>query len=190
MNLRRAIVIAACLLPAATAPVAAQSPWPAAPGQSTPSASPQPSQPAPSPWSQRPAEPSVCIKEFTKLRNAAEKRGEAIKAATSNNKRLTAPEACRLFSSFSAAEAKMVKYAKAKASECGIPPKILQNMAQAHAQTVTVRTNACRAAQAQRQQRPAGPSLSDALSAPIPNSDNIKSGGGTFDTLTGTPLGR
>jgi hypothetical protein len=38
-------------------------------------------------------------------------------------------------------------------------------------------------------QRPAGPSLSDALGGPIPDSSNIKTGRGTFDTLTGTPLG-
>jgi hypothetical protein len=30
--------------------------------------------------------------------------------------------------------------------------------------------------------------LSDALSGPVPDSNNIKTGRGTFDTLTGNPL--
>jgi hypothetical protein len=49
------------------------------------------------------------------------------------------------------------------------------------------RTNVC--LMAAQPQRPAGPSLSDALGAPITDSSNIKTGRGTFDTLTGTPLG-
>jgi hypothetical protein len=32
--------------------------------------------------------------------------------------------------------------------------------------------------------------LSDALSSPVPDSNNIKTGRGTFDTLTGSPLGK
>jgi len=51
-----------------------------------------------------------------------------------------------------------------------------------------IRGKVCQAAAA-GPPRPAGPSLSDALSAPITDSKNIKSGGGTFDTLTGSPLG-
>jgi hypothetical protein len=38
--------------------------------------------------------------------------------------------------------------------------------------------------------RPAGPSLSDALTSPVPDANNIKTGRGTFDTLTGSPIGK
>jgi hypothetical protein len=175
MNLRRAMIIAACLLPAAAAPAAAQAPWP----QQTP---------VQSPWMQpqQPAEPP-CFKEFVKLRSEAQKRAGAIQAASARQPKPTAREACSLFNSFSAAEAKMVKYAVANATECRIPPEILDGMKKAHLKTTEIRTNVCRAAAAPAP--PAGPSLSDALSAPVPNSNNIKTGRGTFDTLTGTPLG-
>ena len=56
-----------------------------------------------------------------------------------------------------------------------------------HAKTADIRTKVCQAAAAPPQ--PAAPSLSDALTAPVPDSNNIKTGRGTFDTLTGTPLG-
>jgi hypothetical protein len=38
--------------------------------------------------------------------------------------------------------------------------------------------------------RPAGPTLGEALgTTPVPDANNVKTGRGTFDTLTGTPLG-
>jgi hypothetical protein len=51
-----------------------------------------------------------------------------------------------------------------------------------------VRTRVWQVAAAPVQQQ--GPSLSDALTGPVPDSNNIKTGRGTFDTLTGTPLGK
>jgi hypothetical protein len=92
-----------------------------------------------------------------------------------------------LFNAFSAAEAKMMKYAEDNSVWCGIPPQVLTGIKQAHAKTTEIRTKVCQAAAAPP--RPAGPSLSDALSAPVTDSSNIKTGRGTFDTLTGTPLG-
>ena len=50
-----------------------------------------------------------------------------------------------------------------------------------------IRTKVCQVAAAPQRQQ--GPSLSDALSAPVPDSNNIKTGRGTYDTLTGSPLG-
>lgn len=218
MHLRRALFIAACLLPAA--PAAAQAPWPGQtqpqsaepatapwpgqaeqqpaaqspwPQQSTQPAAPPPQAPqaGPSPWSQPPKSEPPCIKEFVSLRSDAQKKAGAIQEAT-KGKKMSAREACNLFSSFSAAEAKLIKYASANASSCGIPESIIKQMKEQHTQTTGVRTNACRAAQAQQQQPqgPRTPSLSDALSAPVPSSNNIKTGRGTFDTLTGSPLGK
>jgi hypothetical protein len=219
MNLRRAIVIAACLLPAAAGSAAAQAPqqsapWPApqqsaptpwpgqqpaqtaAPAAAPPTApatapwpAPQQQQSGPSPWQQPPQlqQPdSACMEGFAKLRDEAQKRANALQAAGKHKP--SAKEACGLFNAFAAAEAKLIKYTVAHTADCRVPPGVLDNMKKQHAQTNKVRGNVCRAAAAPR--GPAPPSLSDALSAPIPDSNNIKTGRGTFDTLTGNPLGR
>jgi hypothetical protein len=166
MNLRRAAFIAAfasALPVAAVLPAAAQF------------------QPSP----QR--EPPPCIKEFLRLRGDAEKKAAAIKAA---GERKAPPQiACKLFNSFSAAEAKMLNYATKNSVWCGIPEQILGTMKQAHGRTTAMRTKICQIAAA-GPPRPAGPSLSDALGGTIPDSSNIKTGHGTFDTLTGSPLDR
>jgi hypothetical protein len=161
MNLRRALLIAACLMAGAVVTAAAQF-QPATPQQEPP-----------------------CVKEFMRLRDDAGKKAEAIRAA--NERKAAAPEACGLFNAFSAAEAKMAKYAADNAVWCGIPPQVITNIKQQHVKTMEIRAKICQAAAAPP--RPAGPSLSDALGAPITDSKNIKTGRGTFDTLTGTPLG-
>jgi len=162
MNLRRALLIAACLMPFGMATAAAQF-QPAAPQQ----------------------EPPPCVQEFMKLRDDAGKKAAAIRTASA--RKAPAQEACGLFNAFSAAEAKMVKYAEDNSVWCGIPPQVIAGIKQQHVKTVEIRTKVCQAAAAQP--RPAGPSLSDAFGAPVTDSNNIKTGRGTFDTLTGTPLG-
>jgi hypothetical protein len=205
MELRRALLIAACLLPAVSA--AAQAPWPGQPETAAPAAAPWPGQPqqpaqagpsawsqpqqpvqqALSPWSQPPQNEPPCVKEFAKLREDAQKKAGAIQQASKH--RPPPNVACNLFNNFYAAEAKLIKYASANATACGIPKEAVDSMKQQHARTNDIRTNVCHAAAA-GPPRPAAPSLSDALSAPIPDSDNIKTGRGTFDTLTGSPLGK
>jgi hypothetical protein len=187
MDLRRALFIAACMAGAACqpalaqfapqqAPAAAVAPWP---GQ-------QPQQ-APWPQQQQPQQQQeICVQDFGKLRDAAQKKANAIRTASEH--KATAKEACGLFNSFSEAELKMIKFASDNLTKCGIPPEILTNLKKGHAHTTELRTSVCRAAEAPA--RPAGPSLSDALgSAAVPDASNIKTGRGTFDTLTGTPLG-
>lgn len=160
MNLRRAMLIAAGLLLFVAAPAAAQ--FEPAPQQAPP-----------------------CLQEFGKLRDEAGKRADAIREA---GKRKAPPtEACKLFNVFSAAEEKMLKYAETNKVWCGIPPQFIAQMKQSHAKTADMRTRICQAAA--NPQRPAGPTLSDALTAPVTDHNNIKTGRGTFDTLTGTPLG-
>jgi len=189
MNLRRAASIAACMFAVTAGPTAAQAPWPAQQQSATapwPAQQPQQQQPAASPWSAQPQQPPPCIQEFSKLRDEAQKRAEAIRAASA--RKATPKEACALFNSFSAAEVKLIKFATDKAVTCGIPPDVLTNMKKGHAQTSEIRSKVCQAAA--RPAQPAGPSLSDVLTAPVADSKNIRSGGGTFDTLSGTPLGR
>jgi hypothetical protein len=167
MNLRRAWFLAACMFAIAAGPAAAQF-------------QPPPQQQAP------PQEMPPCVKEFFKLRDETQKKADAIKAAS--ERKVGAAEACPLFNVFSAAEEKMIKYAVDNGVWCGIPAEVVTNMKKGHAQTVSIRTKVCQAAQAPA--RPAAPSLSDALTGPTPDSSNIRTGRGTFDTLTGTPLGK
>lgn len=166
MNLRRALFTAACVLLAAAKPAAAQF------------------QTAPQAQQQEPP----CLTQFAKLRDDARKKASLIEAAGKKKTKPSAKEACHLFTSFSAAEAKLVKYADANAVWCGIPQQVVTNMKAQHVKTNEVRTRVCRVAAAPP--APRGPSLSDALSAPVPSADNIRTGRGTFDTLTGSPLGR
>jgi hypothetical protein len=131
-----------------------------------------------------PQQEPPCVKDFTKLREDTEKKAAAIKAA--GERKATPKEACQLFNAFVAAQSKMLKFATDNASWCGIPPQIAISLKEGIAKTSEVRTRVCQAAAAPA--RPAGPSLSDALSNPVPDSNNIRSGRGTFDTLTGNPL--
>ena len=136
---------------------------------------------------QFPGQEPPCLKDFAVLRNDTEKKGMAIKAAS--DRHVPASEACHLLNLFTVAEAKMIKYAETNAAWCGIPPDVVKQMKQSHAKALNMRTVVCKAAAAPA--APAGPSLSDALGAPIAVApDSIKPGRGTFDTLTGTPLGR
>ena len=127
-----------------------------------------------------------CVQEFFKLRGEAEKKGLAIKAA--NERKASPQEACQLFGAFIAAQTKMLKYASENTVWCGIPPQVIDNIKQSVTKISEVRTRVCQAAASPQHQ--AGPSLSDALSNPVPDSKNIKTGRGTFDTLTGSPIGK
>jgi hypothetical protein len=161
MNLRRALFVAALIVPTAAGPAAAQ--FPPAPQQEPP-----------------------CMKDFSRLRDDAAKKAQAIRTATAH--KVNVKVACHLFNEFSAAEEKLIKYSDANATWCGIPPQIIKSMKQAHAKTNEVRTKVCQVAAAPP--RPPGPTLSDTLGTPVPDASNIKNGrGGTFDTLTGSPLG-
>jgi hypothetical protein len=177
---------------------AAQSPWPQAqqPQAAQPAWAPPPQQPpqqqsGPDPWSAKPQQEQMppCLAEFVKLRTDVEKHGGKIKAAGERKEKPSPKEACGLFNAFTAAEAKMIKYAVGPGVACGIPAQVIDNMKQSHAKSSEIRARVCQVAAA-GPRRPAAPSLSDALSAPVTNADNIKTGRGTFDTLTGTPLGK
>jgi len=177
MNLRRALLIAAVASAGAAAPAAAQFQPPQA---QSPFNAPQSPFGAP-PQQQEPP----CVQGFLKLRDAAEAKAQAVAAAQQRKGSLS--EACKLLTAFAAAEEKMVKYAKENANWCGIPPQVIQQISLSHEKSKEVRARVCQAAA--NPQRPAGPSLSDALGSGIPNANNIKSGG-TFDTLTGSPIGK
>jgi hypothetical protein len=163
MTSRRAVIVAAFTLgvPLIAAPVAAQ-------------VVPVPTQAPP------------CVQEFIRLRNDTARKGKAIQDASHK----TTPQvACRLFTTYSAAEEKMLNYAEKQSTWCGIPDQVIAEIKKGHAQTLKIRTRVCRVA-AEGPPRPPGPTLSDALGGVVPDANNIKTGHGTFDTLTGTPLGQ
>jgi hypothetical protein len=128
----------------------------------------------------------TCMKGFMPLREEAEKRGKLIKAAS--DRHAPPDEACKLIENFSQAEVKMIKYVETNASKCGIPPQIHAQLEKGHSNTETMQKKVCTMAQ----QRPAGPSLSEALgsSAALPEATPRKKGGSAFDTLTGNVLTR
>lgn len=178
-----ALLLAAAALPLAMAMNLATTP--ASAQQAAPAPAPQ-AQGAPPQQGQEPP----CLKEFISLRDATAKRAAAIQAAS--QRKAPPQEACNLFKEMVASEAKFVKFAKDQGPWCGIPQQVVDQLGKNHEQTVKVRTQVCKVA-AQGGVgggRPAAPTLSDALSAPTTSSKNVRTGRGTFDTLTGTPLGR
>lgn len=131
-----------------------------------------------------------CMKQFMPLRQDAEKRGQAIKAASARH----APpqEACKLIGNFSQSEVKMIKYIEANAQKCGIPSNVGDQMKSGHKNTEKMLAQVCNAAQQVQQRGPAAPSLADVLgsSAAMPEATAVKRGGSTFDTLNGNVLTR
>jgi hypothetical protein len=198
MTLRRRHILTLAVLLAAT-PAAAQTiqgfePAPSqgfgpAPSQGF---SPPPGQgfSSPAPQQAQQSQEPPCFKEFSALRMETEKRGKAIQEASKH--KVAPQEACRLFNSLVAAEVKFIKYIDKNEKWCGIPPQVPKQIKEGHAKVQQIRDRVCQVAAA-GPPRPAGPSLSDALGTTrLPDSSNIRAGkgGGTFDTLTGSPLQR
>lgn len=195
--------------PTPQAAPAAASPWPSSPTQEAPAgAAPWPSSPvAPqtavpggpggfSPFGGAPSAPGGfarpqqrdCNSEFMPLRQDAEKRAGAIKAAAAKKSQ---PALCSAFRSFAAAEAKMVKYVTDNSASCGIPADAAKSMKANHTKTVEMRDRVCSANAGPA--APRAPSLSDALgTSRLPDTSNPQTnkGGGTFNTLTGNAIAR
>jgi hypothetical protein len=97
-----------------------------------------------------------CSKEWTPLREEAEKRGRLIKAASASH--APANEACWLIVNFGMAEVKMLKYVETHVAQCGIPQQVLDQLKTGHKRTETMQQKVCAAAQqALRKVPPAGP---------------------------------
>jgi len=208
--------LSSALPAAAQTPPPNSSPWPgnppaAGPGQFPPANAPNalPTLPGPVPppsqwgaggdaqhpaWggggAPRPGAPSgglPCADEFVPLRTDAQTKGMAIKAAV--DRKAERSEICKVFRTFVAAEAKVVKFVQDNGSRCSIPAEAVKTMKGNHGKSVTMSNRVCNAA-AGPGAAPPPPSLSDALgTARVPDSSNIKKGG-TFDTLSGSPLAR
>ena len=133
------------------------------------------------------AQPPPCVAQFLPLRQEAEKRFNLVKSAI--QRKAPAAELCRLFTHFAESETKMIKYAEEQGVWCDFPPEVLRGLKVNQTKSQEYRKQACTAA-AQAPRRPAGPSLSDALSPPVPDANTTRTGRGTFDSLSGNPLTR
>lgn len=131
-----------------------------------------------------------CADEFMPLRNDAQTKGMAIKAAI--DRKAERADVCKVFRTFIAAEAKVVKFVQDHGSRCQIPADAVKVMKANHGKSTAMSNRVCNAAGPGPTAAPPPPSLSDALgTSRIPDSSNIKTGkGGTFDTLGGSAISR
>ena len=138
--------------------------------------------PAPGPSAGMPP----CLQKFLPMRAEAEKRAGVLQAGI--NKKKPPNELCQLFRSFSEAEEKVVSYAVANQSGCGIPADAVGQMKKNHAKTNEVRDRVCSVAE---NPKPAGPNLGEALGlGGLPSAETTRGGTGTLDSLSGNPLAR
>ena len=110
------------------------------PGQTAPSADAFRFAPPPSGGSSE-----TCMKGFMSLREAAEKRGKLIKAAS--DRHAEPNETCKLIGAYSQAEIKMIKYVETNAQQCGIPPQLAERLNAGHKNTEALEKKVCSAAQ-------------------------------------------
>jgi hypothetical protein len=99
--------------------------------------------------------PNECMKEFSPLREEAEKRGKLIKAA--GERKAGPEEACKLIGDFGQAQIKMIKFVESNAARCGIPPQVAQQMKTGLGNTRGMQVKVCTAAREQPRRGPAGP---------------------------------
>ena len=172
----RAVPLAALMIVGLAASASAQF---LAPGLPMPGQAPPPQQQQAPP----------CFKDFQPLKAEAEKRGMALKIAI-EKKKASREEACNLMKSYSAAEAKIVKFLAENAQWCGIPQDAAAQMKANHERTLHSQHQIC-ALGAAGAPRPTGPGLSEALGtarAPGMTIDPLAPQSGTLDTLTGNVL--
>jgi hypothetical protein len=133
-----------------------------------------------------------CFKEFLALREAAQKKASLIKAAQDRKPPPTREEMCKAVKTFSAAEAKVVKFVTDNQASCGIPGEAITQMKAGQAQTVKFQTAVCSGGPAgAAKAAPPTPKLSDELGIRgIAGPTTSSTGRGTFDTLTGNALER
>jgi hypothetical protein len=131
-------------------------------------------------------QPAQCM-QFPALSQATQLKANAVQAAM--KARADRKDICRLMTVFVAAEDKVVKFLIDNKTWCGVPDQALTAAKAGHEKSIKFRDAACTEAPAAK-----APSLSDAIkTTPVDSASNTSTKlghGGTFDTLTGNPLGR
>jgi hypothetical protein len=127
--------------------------------------------------------------DFVKFRTDAEQKAGAIRAAS--ERKAERKEMCTLIQRFASAETTMIKFLEDNKVWCGVPDMAIKQVKTNHAKTLKIRHAACSGDGVANVPRAKQPTLSDALGTPsIDTPQNTKTGRGTFDTLTGSPLSR
>jgi hypothetical protein len=140
------------------------------------------------PFGATPRQPPAACQDLLGLRDETHKHGKAIQTAA--KKKPGPEELCKLFKTFLAAETKFIKGLEERSATCGVPPDVIKQIKSQHANASETGKKVCELAA--QGPRPAGPTLSDALGTTpmVPDSSAQRRGGGTFDTLSGSPLAR
>src|SRR5262245_29851520 len=99
------------------------------------------------------APPPAC-RDLLALRDETQKHGTAIQKA--NERKATAQEACKLFKTYLAAEAKFIRGLEDNSRTCGVPPDAIKQAREGHAKAGQVGKQVCDAA-AQDPRLPRGP---------------------------------
>jgi hypothetical protein len=134
-----------------------------------------------------PSGPPPKCQALLSIRDDLQKHGKSIEEA--NSKKADVKVACRLFRTYIATEAKMLKMLEADGAACGAGPQIVQQVRGSHAKAQQIGKQVCDAAA--RGPAPSGPTLSDALgTSPALPDTKEKKGAGTFETMTGNPFAR
>jgi hypothetical protein len=79
--------------------------------------------------------------EFTKLREAVEKKGIAAQAA--DRRHVTRKEICEYITAYAAAEARWIDFTEAGIKTCSIPARIVNQLQELHANTERTRVKVC-----------------------------------------------
>jgi hypothetical protein len=126
--------------------------------------------------------PAQCA-SFTKLRDDAAQRANAVSEI--GKKHGDRAAMCAAVTKFYDAEQKVVKFLEENKVACGVPNEAVAQSKVIHANTAKFKDNVCAEGP-----KPKIPTLSDAIgTAPLDTPKNTKTGPGTFNTLTGNPLG-
>lgn len=128
--------------------------------------------------------------EFTKLQTETDKRAKAAKAG--GERKAKREEMCKLLQAFEGAIGKWVKYVKDNSSKCGIPSQVQEQLSKGHDNIVKTAKQVCEGGGLGSASKRPPPTLSDALGTTnIPTAETSRNAAtGTFNTLTGTPLGQ
>ncbi len=128
--------------------------------------------------------PSQCMK-FPAMSQATQEKANAVSAAM--KAKADRKEICRLMTAFVASEDSVVKFLIENKTWCGVPDQALAAAKTSHERSLKFRDAACTEGPS-----PKAPTLSDAIKTPdVDSATNTKADrGGTFETLTGNPLGK
>jgi len=132
-----------------------------------------------------PAGPPPACQQLLVLRDETQKNANAIQKAS--EKKQGPDVACKLFKTFLATEAKMIKGIETNAQLCGVPPEMPKQMKAGHAKAQQIAKQVCDAAER-------GPALQPSLSEALGINNGVPEAqtkpGGAFDTLNGNILSK